>query len=189
MGNTWVVDMSHWNYPDDEAYKFPAKTLKFWGYFGSIVETTVGKPPFRLSTGIGCRRRPGRVRCSGVIESELNPDGNELHWRCPVCGDNGRISNWAGTRWDPAKASQSMPGISFVKLLERTMPAESTPQSHDKQTAYENIQGIISWDEENDEGLPRITMGDKELGWLELGTELMTFEGFRITIKIEDSES
>ena len=69
------------------------------------------------------------------------------------------------------------------------MPAESTPQSHDKQTAYENIQGIISWDEENDEGLPRITMGDKELGWLELGTELMTFEGFRITIKIEDSES
>jgi len=189
MGNTWVVDMSHWDYPDDEANRFPARTLKFWGHFGSIVEATVGKSPFRPSTGIRCRRRPGKIPCLGVIESELNPEGNELHWWCSVCGDNGRISNWAGTRWDPAKARQSVPEISFAKLVERTMPAESTPQSHDKQTTYENIRGVISWDEENDEGLPRITMGDKELGWLELGTELMTFEGFRITIKIEDSES
>jgi hypothetical protein len=82
-----------------------------------------------------------------------------------------------------------MPGMSYAKLLERTMPPESTPQSRDKQTGCENIQGMISWDEENDEGLPRITMGDKKLSWLELGTELMTFEGFQITIKIEDSES
>ena len=143
MGNTWVVDMSHWDYPDDEAHRFPARTLKFWGYFGSIVEATVGKPTFRLSTGIRCRRRPGRIPCRGVIESELNPEGNELRWWCSVCGDNGRISNWAGTRWDPAKTNRAMAGISFAKLLERTLPEKAIPQSNDKKTGYENIQGII----------------------------------------------
>jgi hypothetical protein len=188
MGNTWVVDMSHWDYPDDEAHRFPARTLKFWGYFGSIVEATVGKSPFRLSTGIRCRRRPGKIPCRGVIESELNPGGNELHWWCSVCGDSGRISNWAGTRWDTAKTDRAMPEISFARLIERTMPEKAILQSDDKQTGYENIQGTIECDEESEGELPKIVTGDKEFKWAELGRELMTYEGFRITIKIIDSD-
>jgi hypothetical protein len=33
--------------------------------------------------------------------SYLSDDEDEsIHWYCPVCGDNGRISGWQNTRWD-----------------------------------------------------------------------------------------
>ena len=99
MGDTWIIKMSHYDYPDDEAYGLTKKFKRFAEYFGSIIEGTVGRvPTTEKSAGIQCRRRPGRIRCSGVIRSELHPNGTELQWWCPVCGDNGRISDWIGTR-------------------------------------------------------------------------------------------
>jgi hypothetical protein len=81
-----------------------------------------------------------------------------------------------------------MPEISFARLIERTMPEKAILQSDDKQTGYENIQGTIECDEESEGELPKIVTGDKEFKWAELGRELMTYEGFRITIKIIDSD-
>ena len=179
MGDTWIVDMSHFDYPEEEAYRFPRQALKLWAFFGSIVEGTVDRPPLRHSAGIRCRRRPKRVPCSGVIESELHPEGNELRWWCPVCGDNGLISNWEGTRWDPAKKYQWMPEIRYAKLLERELP-----QSSPRQPSYEHIEGTIEWDEENQGELPKIVTDEKRWSWLDLGRELMTYEGFRIKIEI-----
>lgn len=89
MGNTWIIDMSHFDYPEEETYTLPKQALKLWAFFGSIVDGTVGRPPFRRTAGIRCRRRPKRVPCSGVIESELHPNGNEIRWWCPVCGTTG----------------------------------------------------------------------------------------------------
>jgi len=179
MGDTWVIDMSHFDYPEKDAYKFSKPALKLWAYFGSIVDGTVGRPPFKRTAGIHCRRRPKRVPCSGVIESELHPNGNELRWWCPVCGDNGRISNWEGTRWDPERKYRSIPGINFTKLSERDTSEDSVEKE-----IYERIQGTIEWDEANQGMLPMIATEERQWSWLELGRELMTYEGFRIKIEI-----
>lgn len=179
MGDTWITDMSHFDYPEEDACRFSKAALKLWAFFGSIVDGTVGRPPFKRSAGIRCRRRPKRVPCTGVIESELHPNGNELHWWCPACGDNGVISNWEGTRWDPARKVRSMPGINFAKLFER-----DTPERSGGTEIYEQIQGTIEWDEMNQGMLPLIVTDEKQWSWLELGRELMTYEGFKIKIEI-----
>jgi len=158
MGNTWITDMSHFDYPEEETHTLPKQALKLWAFFGSIVDSTVGRPPFRRTAGIRCCRRPERVPCSAVIESELHPDGNEIRWWCPVCGDNGLISNLEGTRWDPAKKYRSMPGINFTKLFDR-----EKPESSGERTSYEHIDGTIEWDEGNQGTLPKIVTVEKQL--------------------------
>jgi hypothetical protein len=178
MGSTWVVDMSHFDYRDEEVHKFPAKALNLWGYFGLIIEATLSKPSPGHSTGIPCRRRPGRAPCSGVIESELHPDGNKLRWWCPICADNGTISNWEGTRWAP---SQRPFVISIPKSGELFGPKQTQGL---RILAPECIQGTIEWDEEKDGEIPKIVTNKKVYTWEELGRELMTYEGFRISIDI-----
>jgi len=113
--------------------------------------------------------------------SELHPDGNELSWYCPICGDNGTISNWKSTRWDPTPKARE--GSSFPYL---TLVRTETPQA--VQPAFsKHIQGTIEHDETGDpeEGLPRIVTDSKVYTWKELGEELMTLEGFKISIKID----
>ena len=114
-----------------------------------------------------------------MIESELHPNGNQLRWWCPICGDNGLISNWEGTRWDPARKYRSIPGIDFTKLFDR-----DTLLSSRETEGYEQIRGTIEGDEANQGTLPLIVTDDGQWGWLELGRELMTYEGFKIKIEI-----
>ena len=178
MGNTWIIDMSHFDYSDDEADNIPASALKFWRYFGAIIAATVGKPPSRLSTGLSCRRRPGRVPCDGVIESELQPSGNGLRWWCPICADNGRISHWEGTRWAPS----GKPLLISTPISGQLFGSEHG--SDLRVLAPDQIEGTIEWDEENDGELPRIVTAHRMYSWSELGRELMTYEGFRISIRL-----
>ena len=117
MGDTWITNMSDFDYADEEAYRLPKEAIRLAEYFGSIIEGTVGRVPAKKNyAGIRCRRRPGRIPCTGVIRSELHPNGTELNWWCPDCGDNGRISNWGGTRWDP-KEKERLDPIQGTRLL------------------------------------------------------------------------
>jgi hypothetical protein len=177
MGNTWITDMSHFDYRDDEIDRIPKGALKLGRYFGEIVAATVGKPPSQLSTGVACRRRPHHMSCTGVIESELVPPGNELRWWCPVCADNGQISNWEGTRWAP---SASLTLISVPRSGE-LFGREHAPSL--RMLTPEVIAGTIEWDEEKEGEFPKIVTAQRTFTWEELGRELMTYEGFRITIK------
>ena len=177
MGNTWVINIRHYDYPEEEAARVSRQAVRIATYFASIVEGTVGGPEFGGATGVRCRRRPGRVPCPGVIVSELHPGGHELRWWCPVCGDNGVISNWAGTRWGPArKAQRYRSGELFGR-----QPAMNVPEADVRET----IQGTITWDEGAEDGLPKIVMAEgKEYRWAELGKELMIHEGWRIRIEL-----
>jgi hypothetical protein len=125
--------MSHFDYPEKEADRVPREAVRIATYFASIVEGTVAGPRFGGATGVRCRRRPGRVPCSEVIVSELQPGGHELRWRCPVCDDNGVISSWAGTRWDPErKAERRRSG----ELFDRQPTSEAAePSTHPRAAA------------------------------------------------------
>ena len=84
--------------------------------------------------------------------SELQPSGHELRWRCPVCDDNGVISNWVGTRWDPAlRAEKHRSGELFG-----TQPSAKVPEP----SKHETIQGTISWDERAEDRLPKIVTAE-----------------------------
>ena len=177
MGDTWITDMSHFDYPEEDADGVPREAVRIATYFASLVEGTVGGPRLGGATGVRCRRRPGWLPCSGVIVSELHPSGHELRWRCPVCEDNGVISNWAGTRWDPArKAERYRSGEVFGR-----QPAVNVPEPDE----HETIQGTITWDEGSEDGPPKIVTAEgKEYRWAELGQELMIHEGWRVRIEV-----
>ena len=178
MGDTWITDMSHFDYRDDEVDRIPKSALKLWRYFGEIVAATVTNPPSCRSTGIPCRRRPHHAACNGVIESELIPPGNELRWWCPVCADNGQISNWENTRWDPSRGPML---LSIQKSGE--LFREEAGQNLSL-LAPEVIEGTIEWDEGKDGELPKIVTVRKTYTWEELGSELMSYEGFHVRIKL-----
>lgn len=42
----------------------------------------------------------GRRRSAGLIATALDPVTGEVVWGCPVCGQQGRIHHWQGSRWD-----------------------------------------------------------------------------------------
>jgi hypothetical protein len=178
MGDTWITDMSHFDYRDEEVDSIPKSALKLWQYFGEIVAATVRKQPSLPSTGIPCRRRPGRMSCTGVIESELIPPGNELRWWCPVCADNGQITNWEGTRWAPSGSPM------LVSIPRSGALFDAEHGSGLRILSPEIVEGTIEWDEETDGELPKIVTPKRTYTWEELGKELMTYEGFRISIKM-----
>jgi len=79
----------------------PAPAMRLALYFGSIVESVTScSPGGSQSSGVRCRRRPGRRRCEGEIRAILDARTHEVLWSCPVCGDNGVIHHWEGTPWD-----------------------------------------------------------------------------------------
>ena len=174
MGDTWITDMSHFDFPDEKAHELPGQAIRLAEYFASIIEATLRNAPLTSGPiGVRCRRRPGRRRCAGWIQAELHPDGDKLDWHCPACGDKGRISNWKVTRWDPAR-KQIQSGLHFKPEL----------FAKDIDEECEKIQGTIEWDETLQGALPKIVTGKRAYTWLELGQELMTYEGFRIDITI-----
>ncbi|MCK4796761.1 MAG: hypothetical protein KAT05_05225 [Spirochaetes bacterium] len=196
MADTWIVKMSHFNYKDNEIENIPKTTIKLWQYFGDIIFTTFNRPSFNNNlTGIQCRKRPNRKCCEGIIHSKLNPEGTEIEWWCPVCMDKGRISDWRGTRWDLSNKKSNM--IDFTKLKD-IHKQEFKKKDEGKTQLYKCIQGEINIGEtipikDEKEGcidyinFPKIiTFDNKEYNWIELGKEIMTYEGFKITIKIED---
>ena len=174
MADTWIIDMSHYDFPEEKAGEIPRAAIRLAEYFASIVEATVRNASLVGGPiGVRCRRRPGRKPCAGVIHSELHPERNELYWLCPVCGDNGRISNWKGTRWDPSRGK-----IKSGQLF------EAVPIEKESDEEYKNIEGTIDWDESFKGSLPKIVTAKRGYSWIELGRKLMSYEGFQVSIKI-----
>ena len=194
MGNTWITDMSHSDYSDEQEHEVPRQAKRLAEYFASIIEGTLRRPPmFATNVGIQCRRRPGRRPCSGVIQSELHPRGNDLRWWCPECGDSGRIYNWIGTRWEP-KTSRQDP-IPFRRLFDATHREDGQPATDRRDGASageapdmppEVLTGRIEWDEEQhnlDRSIPKIVTADREYTWEELGELILTYEGRHIRVE------
>jgi hypothetical protein len=101
---SWITDIRHFLNEDGTIPKLLPPAARLADYFGSIIDAVTSQINNNIpaiSTGIRCRRRPGRKRCTGEIIASLDWQ-NALHikWYCPVCGDNGIISGWQETIWD-----------------------------------------------------------------------------------------
>jgi len=107
MGDTWITSLEHML---DErggiaAPKGPGRKLA--EHIVAIVAMAsrpeVDPPP---EYRVRCRRRPGRKPCPGMINVNLDPETENIVCWCPVCHDNGKISNWKGSMWDLRDAGE-----------------------------------------------------------------------------------
>jgi hypothetical protein len=105
MGDTWVTDIRHFLDGAGALPEMPGPALNLALFLGAIVAWVTSSAVDRR-TNVPCRRTPGRRRCRGEILAALAPDGAEISWQCPVCGDNGVIHGWEGTRWDRGSSAR-----------------------------------------------------------------------------------
>jgi hypothetical protein len=100
---TWVTDLSHFvdetgNLPTN----LPGPSRRLAEYLAAIVvaATSAADNGNQAVHRIKCRRRPGHRACPGLVEYRPWAD-ERITWECPSCRDNGVISNWQSTAWDP----------------------------------------------------------------------------------------
>jgi hypothetical protein len=102
IGDTWIVSIRSFL---NEKGKFPPKMphheISRARHLGRIIEAATN--PQDMSA-VSCRRRPGNRKCAGHIKCDIMQD-ERIHYHCPVCGDNGIISDWQNTIWDNRPAS------------------------------------------------------------------------------------
>jgi hypothetical protein len=101
MANTWITNLRDFLTAEGEIGPQFGPARKLAEYFAKIVVHATTEPwDEPKKSALRCRRRPARKRCAGVIETDSDPDTDAIVWWCPVCGDNGTISDWQGSRWD-----------------------------------------------------------------------------------------
>lgn len=99
--DTWVVNLRHFLDPKGSFAPKSGPALRLAQHFAAIVqELSADLGEVSSVPKVQCRRRPNRKRCTGTIESLLDPESGQILWKCPVCGDDGSIAEWEGTFWD-----------------------------------------------------------------------------------------
>ncbi len=51
-------------------------------------------------TAVRCHNKTHQRQCHGEISVAVDARSGNIAWRCPVCRDDGVITNWQGTAWD-----------------------------------------------------------------------------------------
>jgi hypothetical protein len=102
MGNTFVVDMTHFLDEHGEmSAELPGPARRLAEYFVAIVTmASYPEPDYPAKYRVLCRRRPNRRKCLEEIVGFVDPETDDIVWMCPRCHDNGIISNWRNTMWD-----------------------------------------------------------------------------------------
>ena len=102
MGDTWITDLTHFLTTDGAIAPTSGPARRLADFLAKITvdATTLSLGDPSTSTRVKCRRRPARKPCSGEIEAGIDTESESIIWWCPVCGDNGVISNWKGSIWD-----------------------------------------------------------------------------------------
>lgn len=77
--------------------QMPREARELASFFALVIDTTTKINPSALTeTDIRCFESG----CKGAIRSELLTEGDEIHWKCSKCQNDGKISHWKGTKWN-----------------------------------------------------------------------------------------
>ena len=77
--------------------QMPREARELASFLALVIDTTTKNIPSVLTeTDIRCFESG----CQGAIRSELLAKGDEIHWKCSKCQNEGKISHWKGTRWN-----------------------------------------------------------------------------------------
>ena len=98
MADTWITDITDYLDNRGEMINFPIKARKLADYLAAIiVMASYPDPEYPPEYRVRCKRGP---TCLEEILAGIDPETDDIFWKCPKCGDCGLISNWQGTIWD-----------------------------------------------------------------------------------------
>lgn len=101
MTETWITDLTHVLTVQGAIAPPTGPARRFAERLTRLVAAATAPPEAEAKPSpVPCWRRPGRRRCAGVLETALDPATGDVVWGCPVCGQQGRIHHWQGSRWD-----------------------------------------------------------------------------------------
>jgi len=112
MGDTWLIDMTHYLDVANPAVDLHPATRRLAEYFGAIVSAATVWPfaGIPMDSAVACRRRPRRRPCPGHIRLVQQRSG-DIHWACTECDDHGFIHHWQGTPWDLTRGDDVDPHL------------------------------------------------------------------------------
>ena len=90
----WVIDIRHWLNESKSGPAVPQlrqKVKKLGEIIAYATSVAAGIP---VLSPPRCWRRPGRKACATPLEIDFDPTTNQIHWKCPVCADEGIVSGW-----------------------------------------------------------------------------------------------
>lgn len=133
MPDVRITDLRHFL---DELGGLPqeSRALRLATRLARIVEAATSRIAGSCqATAVTCNRRPHHRVCPGFIVIERSEVPPLVQWKCPVCGDRGRITGWRGTAWDltahleerQAEASSKQLEVRFDRLTYATLLAVS----------------------------------------------------------------
>ena len=104
MPGTRFTDIRHFLDEDGNPVDLSPQGERLYNYFLDIIKGAIIEPEGAVvSTGVKCRRRPGRRPCPGVVDAVWEfEDGGQVTWECPKCGDSGHITGIPDSIWDEA---------------------------------------------------------------------------------------
>lgn len=77
--------------------QIPKGARELASFMALVDDTTTKTNPLTLTTtDISCFKKG----CHGMIKTAMMPLSSEIHWYCPVCENDGVISEWQKTKWD-----------------------------------------------------------------------------------------
>jgi hypothetical protein len=94
----FVADLRHYlDLPEDT----PGPARRLAEQLADITRAaTAGQAGTGWTSALPCHRRPGNRACRGRIVVLRGDPSEPIQWRCSACGDEGVISNWAGSPYD-----------------------------------------------------------------------------------------
>jgi hypothetical protein len=105
----WVIDIRHLLDSTLSGPAIPRLRLKVKKLGEIITYATSIESGIPVDYRPTCWRRPGRKACKGQLDVGLMPEGDQIRWRCPECGDEGLLTGFSGLIWDMSDCSSGLP--------------------------------------------------------------------------------
>lgn len=77
--------------------EMPKEGRQMASFLALVIDATTQKQP--LTDNLRCFIS----NCEGKVINRFSQSGEEIIWKCSKCGNEGRISDWQGTKWDNTK--------------------------------------------------------------------------------------
>jgi len=97
----YISNMTHFldetgNIPTE----MPVEAREMASFLALVIDvTTLSLATTLTTTEIRCFEK----FCDGNIKTKINNSTKEIHWYCPKCENEGKISDWQGTKWNNKK--------------------------------------------------------------------------------------
>jgi hypothetical protein len=96
----WVIDIEDWLDKLFSSNVAPRLKVRLKKLAEIITYATANIAGISIDVEPVCWRRPKGKACKCKLDINLDSDTDQIHWRCPACGNRGAVTGWHGEFWD-----------------------------------------------------------------------------------------